>query len=195
MRVREPRLFIKLIVFLCILLAGSVILTSDRAGQNIGNPIDSYNGVDVYENGLPIEKCHGSHFSQDGYYYGERWQCVEFVKRYYYEALGHRMPDTKGHARDFFDNSVASGKKNYQRDLIQFCNGDETIPQVDDLLVFTDTEFGHVAIVSQVGNNSIEIVQQNAPDQTRQELPLVIINGCCWVGKDKPPAGWLRKGD
>lgn len=37
-----------------------------------------------------------------GYYYGYKWQCVEYIKRFYYEAKGHKMPDSYGNAKDFW---------------------------------------------------------------------------------------------
>ena len=49
----------------------------------IGTVLDHENGVAIYSNGDEAYKSHGKHFSKDGYYYGRRWQCVEFVKRYY----------------------------------------------------------------------------------------------------------------
>ena len=67
--------------------------------------LDSYRGVPVYDNGLLYFRNHGKNYSKDGYYFGQKWQCVEFVKRFYYQAKNHRMPDVMGHAKSFFDFS------------------------------------------------------------------------------------------
>ncbi|SUD83261.1 Uncharacterised protein [Stutzerimonas stutzeri] len=56
--------------------------------------------------------CKGGNLSKDGYNLGLRYQCVEFVKRYYFERHGHRMPDTYGHAKSFFDPSLGDGALN-----------------------------------------------------------------------------------
>jgi hypothetical protein len=60
----------------------------------------------VYYNG-GVANVVGRNVSVDGYNLGLKYQCVEFVKRYYYQHLGHKMPDTYGHAKDFFDRNVA----------------------------------------------------------------------------------------
>ena len=75
----------------------------------------------------------------DFYYYGYKWQCVEYIKRFYYEAKGHKMPDVYGNAKDFFDANVEHGTLNEKRGLIQYKNGEDEKPKIDDILVFTDT--------------------------------------------------------
>lgn len=50
---------------------------------------------------------------RDGYNVGLRYQCVEFVKRYYsLEHYAHRMPNSYGHAKDLFDPRVEDGAMN-----------------------------------------------------------------------------------
>ena len=71
------------------------------------------------------------------------------------------MPDVYGHAKDFFDTSVPHGELNKSRNLLQYKNGENEKPQVDDLLVFNDTTYGHVVIITEVGNDYIEVIQQN----------------------------------
>jgi len=66
--------------------------------------IDSYKSVPVYYNNLDRTDDNRETFSSDGYYYGLRWQCVEYVKRFYYVAKQHRMPNVFGDAKDFFEN-------------------------------------------------------------------------------------------
>ncbi len=158
----------------------------------IGAVIDNYKGVAVYYNGSDVDCSHGQYYSNDGYYYGQKWQCVEFVKRFYFEALKHRMPDTFGNAKDFLDNRVPSGKLNHRRGLLQYRNGSIDKPQVDDLLVFTYGQYGHVAIISKVGDDFIEVVQQNVEGHTRQVLPLSIKSGRYNIGDGTQPVGWLR---
>src|SRR4051812_4334378 len=122
-----------------------------------GVPIDNYKGVFVYDNGPLVFKSHGRHYSPNGYYWGQRWQCVEFVKRFYDQAKDHRMPDVWGHAKDFFDGSIPQGGMNERRGLRQFRNGGDAMPALDDLFVFNGG-YGHVGIVSEVTSNSVEIV-------------------------------------
>ncbi|MFA0963395.1 hypothetical protein AB9P05_16445 [Roseivirga sp. BDSF3-8] len=48
----------------------------------------------------------GRNLTPDGYNLGLKYQCGEFMKRYYYLHLNHKMPDSYGHARDFFNPSL-----------------------------------------------------------------------------------------
>ena len=63
----------------------------------VGEPVDAFNGVAVYYNG-GVQNVEGRNLAPDGYNLGLRYQCVEFVKRYYHQRFGHKMPQDKGHA-------------------------------------------------------------------------------------------------
>jgi len=162
----------------------------------IGEKIDSLNGVAVFYNG-GVDNVSGRNTTDDGYNLGLKYQCVEFVKRYYYEYLQHKMPDSYGHAKDFFDKTLTDGQKNKQRNLTQYRNPSQTKPKVDDLLIFDATisnKYGHVAIISKVTENEIEIVQQNPGPfgKSRINIPLENINGK-WNINNERVLGWLRK--
>jgi len=188
----KKTIYVLISIFLAMTLLG-VILYLNRDEAKVEREIDSYKSVVVYDNGKNIENNYGRHYSEDGYYYGEKWQCVEFVKRFYYDAKRHRIPDVLGNAKDFFDSAVPQGKLNHRRGLLQFRNGDNVRPEVDDLLVFTGGKYGHVAIITVVNEDSIEIIQQNVKGQPRQILSLTIKKDQYYVGTTNPPAGWLRK--
>ena len=87
----------------------------------VGQKMDSLNNVVVYYNG-GVGNVEGRKLTDAGYNLGLKYQCVEFVKRYYYIALNHKMPDSYGHAKDFFDPDVKDGQKNEQRNLFQYTN-------------------------------------------------------------------------
>lgn len=159
----------------------------------IGKSIDKFNSVDVYENGN-FGNVSGRNVTDDGYNLGLKYQCVEFVKRYYFEVYQHKMPNSYGNALDFFQKGLTSGKLNKDRDLIQFQNGGKSKPKIGDLIVFDGTEgnpYGHVAIISKVDDNSIEIIQQNSIT-SRKTLQLSIENKC-WIVSNSTALGWLRK--
>lgn len=186
------RLFkIILIIAFIVAICGIVYLKYDS--MKIGERIDSYKNVDVYYNGILYTKAYGKNYDESGYYYGQKWQCVEYIKRFYHQAKGVKMPDVYGNAKDFFDPKLGQGQLNKGRGLIQYRNGDNVKPQPDDLLVFTDTSFGHVAIVTEVASDYIEVIQQNVYGQTRARFELVTEGGNFFVGKKRKPAGWLRK--
>ncbi len=50
-----------------------------------GTVIDQYKDIAVYSNGNNYMSSHGLNYSSDDYYFGYKWQCVEYVKRFYYE--------------------------------------------------------------------------------------------------------------
>lgn len=157
----------------------------------VGGVVDHWRGVPVRANGLPYDRSVGSHSSASGYYYGRQWQCVEFVKRYYFDAHGHAMPDVMGHAREFFDPSLEQGGWNAKRGMFQFWNGAGEAPRVDDLMVWNEGPYGHVAVVTRVEENMVEVVQQNVRQGSRQFFTLSREEGFR-VGDGKKPAGWLR---
>lgn len=166
-------------------------LAVDRS--KIGTVIDQFNGVKVYYNGS-VGNVSGRNLSKDGYNLGQKYQCVEFIKRYYYERFNHKMPDSYGHAKDFFDAAVMDGQINPKRNLLQFHNGSPTKPEVEDIIVLGWSKHGHVAIISQVNEHEIEIVQQNpGPNSpSRVTYPLIYQNGK-WKIDHFRVLGYLRK--
>lgn len=170
-----------------IVIAGSVVIVAfvsflllrkvnPNPKYEIGQALDSLNGVKVYYNG-GVGHTGKRNTSKDGYNIGITYQCVEFVKRYYYEYYHHKMPDSYGNAKDFFDSSVKDGKINKSRNLIQFSNPSRYKPEVGDLVIFDGhggNPYGHVAIISHVGTRYIEIIQQNpgpfAPSRVNFDL-------------------------
>ena len=164
--------------------------------MEVGDKVDSLNGVYVYYNNS-VGNVSGRNTTSDGYNLGLKYQCVEFVKRYYYEHLDHRMPDSYGHAKDFFVKGLADGKLVKHRNLIQYTNPSTSKPKVNDLLVYDATTFnkyGHVAIISKVTDNKIEIIQQNpgALAPSRETYKLIEKDGK-WKIEQGKALGWLRK--
>jgi hypothetical protein len=166
------------------------------ATTSVGDPVDSLHGVVVYYNGN-VGNVAERNVSADGYNIGLKYQCVEFVKRYYFEHLHHKMPDSYGHAKDFFDHSIVDGGENKRRNLMQFTNPSVSKPQLDDLLIYSETKYnpyGHVAIVSNVDDDGIEVIQQNPGTyaSSRGRFPLTHKNGKWRIDNDRI-LGWLRK--
>ena len=163
--------------------------------HTVGEQIDDLNGVAIYFNG-GVNTVEGRNLTPDGYNLGLRHQCVEFVKRYYFERYDHRMPDSYGHARDFFDRSLPDGGFNARRGMLQFSNGSNTRPEPDDLVVFRPwlfNRYGHVAIVASVDAASLQIAQQNAGPfgQSRESFPVAYRDGK-WFIEHSRVLGWLR---
>ncbi len=158
--------------------------------------VDEFNGVKVYYNGQ-VGNVYGRNTTADGYNLGLRYQCVEFAKRYYYEYFDHKMPNSYGHAKDFFDRSLNDGAYNKARDLKQYKNNGRHKPKKNDLLVYGATPyngFGHLAIITNVNQNSIGIIQQNPGlgNPTRETIPMSTSNGRFKI-EYQYILGWLRK--
>ncbi|MFM1791946.1 MAG: hypothetical protein RLZZ252_300 [Bacteroidota bacterium] len=169
-------------------------LQTNPISLSIGDKVDSLNGVYVYYNGN-IGHVLERNVSKDGYNIGLKYQCVEFVKRYYYQHYKHKMPDSYGHAKDFFNKNLSDGAVSKARNLTQFTNQSKYKPKVGDIIVFdghSGNPYGHVAIISVVSDQSIEIVQQN-PGPTapsRETLLLTNNNGKFEI---ESCLGWLGK--
>lgn len=187
-----------LFLMLCCICGGYVYyqyfyLEQLEVKDKLGQVIDQFNGVNVYYNGK-VSNVIGRNVTDDGYNLGQKYQCVEFIKRYYYQRFNHKMPDSYGHAKDFFNSAIADGKFNPQRNLLQFHNGSATKPQVEDILVLGKSWYGHVAIISKVTDNEIEIIQQNpGPNvSSRVSYPLIFKNGL-WFIDNYRVLGYLRQ--
>ena len=157
-----------------------------------GDVIGKLDDVNVYFNDYKI-KSKKVKLAPDGYRIGIEYQCVEFVKRYYYEYYNHKMPNVWGHARDYFNVNLSDGAYNKERNLYQYKNGSSKKPKKGDLLVYNNGKYGHVAIVSDVSDNSISIIHQNAGRfrPVRMKHSMKNENGK-WVVENSSLLGWLR---
>lgn len=162
--------------------------------ENVGDTLDVFNGVYVFYN-KSINNTSGRNVSDDGYNIGLKWQCVEFVKRYYFEHLNHKMPNSYGHAKDFYNSKIKDGQLNTDRNLLQFTNGSQSKPEVNDLVIFDGhlfNPYGHVAMISKVEDREIEIVQQNVGKKSRDTFDLRFEDSV-WKIEANDVLGWLRK--
>lgn len=165
---------------------------ADAVWPPIHSQVGSYKEVPIYSNGEHVYQSHGKHYAGDGYYYGHKWQCVEFIKRFYHLAYAHHMPSVWGHAKDYFDTAIPHGHINPARGMLQFHNGMQDKPAPDDLLVWNHEPYGHVAIITKVTDQSITIAQQNIKHAPIKELPLTHHDKHWLINPSTPPAGWLR---
>ncbi len=171
-----------------------VVSSFNMIEPKIGDIIDTYEGIPVFYNGKSITHVKGRNLSADGYNYGLKWQCVEYVKRFYHQKYGHKMPNSYGHAKEFFNKNLGDIAYNPDRGLMQYKNVRYDKPQVNDILVYDSYKtnpFGHIGIISEVGPDYIMLVQQNVGKKTRQKLKLVEYNGIYTVA-DFDVLGWLR---
>lgn len=142
-------------------------------------------------------------------YMGYKWQCVEFARRFLYLNYGVVFTDV-GMAYEIFtlrflrhvvDDSILP--------LRAYQNGSQMKPTAGSLLIWAEGgEFertGHVAIITQVLDNKVRIVEQNvlhhklpAGQQWTRELPLNTDNGSYTLSDtftDTTILGWMIQTD
>jgi len=181
--------------FLATVFVLSILLSFTSFNFEIGQVIDNFNNVPVYYNGKNFTNVTGRNTTPDGYNLGLKYQCVEYVKRYYYYKYNHKMPNSYGHAKDLFDTELGDKEFNKDRGLMQYRNSRYEMPKVGDILVYgayNGNPFGHTGIISKVTADEIEFVQQNFGDKSRQTLKLVEFMGIYTIA-DYNIYGWLRK--
>lgn len=171
-----------------------VFLFTSSYTPRVGEVIDSFNGVSVFYNGKDYTNVHGRNLTPDGYNLGLKYQCVEYVKRYYLKIFNHKMPDASGNAKDLFDDSLSDVALNAKRGLMQFRNVRHEKPKINDILVYgrsPGNPFGHVGIITKVTDDEIEFIQQNHGMKSRQKLKLSVFQGIYNI-VDYDILGWLR---
>ncbi|MBP8966207.1 MAG: CHAP domain-containing protein, partial [Paludibacteraceae bacterium] len=145
----------KLYLFLFIILSCFIIRGQTNCVTPFGTLLGSFNGVDAYSN------CNTNYYSEihnywGGTYTGIKWQCVEYVNRYYKIVYGLDLFGTKcfGNANSYYSNAKNAG-------LLAYPNGGSIAPQVGDILCSNGMTYGHVAIVMEVGTNFVKVIHQN----------------------------------
>jgi len=119
-----------------------------------GTILASYKGIPARSNqNYPYGSCGG------GSVYGLQYQCVEYVRRFYYLVKGietrEGMTEKRWeHANSFFKTAAGKG-------LDAFENGGPAPPVPDDILAFLGGPYGHVAIITAVTDDHIEFIEQN----------------------------------
>jgi len=147
-----------------------ISLSSCSLPLQCGDTIGSFNGVTAHYNSGDINSCEDErHISSDGYSYGFKWQCVEYIRRYYKDVFDHEMTRW-GHASGYHEQDIKNGGFNETRQLTQYDNGME-MPQVHDIIVWRG-KYGHVAIVTKVEDGYVHTIAQNVGEYCEARLEL-----------------------
>lgn len=169
------------------------------AAQPAGTSLGSFNGVTAYSNGSSTANVHGSSCvngcdtTRGGIYLGLKWQCVEYIRRYYYSVFGLDLAARhRGDAKTWYDNAPKMG-------LQQHPNEGTVAPQPGDILTSNTGRHGHVAIVRSVSGNQVCVIQQNLTNDYGDAntcLSLSAAGGRYTVGnfpQGLTIRGWLRR--
>ena len=131
-------------------------------------------------------------------YTGERWQCVEFARRYL--IINYNITfDSVENAYNIFDLSYfISLKNNMIIPIRKYINGSSISPHIGSLLIW-DMNYkntGHVAIITNIYDDYITIAEQNYNDMSwngnsySRKLKLVVDNGRYYI-VNKNILGWI----
>ncbi|WP_435893942.1 CHAP domain-containing protein [Oceaniferula spumae] len=160
--------------------------------SGVGKVVEREQGIAVYAYDSEPPAIRGKSTAKDGYCYGEKWQSTEFVRRFYDVGFNYRMPYDPGYAKNYFNPEIAHGAINPALGLVQYKNNHAHKPEAGDLLVFIEGKRGHIALISKVDGDVVEVVQQNMEDQPRAQMQLEWRNNGWRITGQKEPAGWLR---
>ncbi len=137
---------------------GTVLGVASGDVKSYSSDYDTADGV-VY----PNRASYRSYY--DGIYMGYKWQCVEFARRWLYVNKGYIFDDV-AMAYEIFDlRTVREIQTNKTLPLKAFKNGSARHPEEGCLLIWEEggafERTGHVAIVTEVTNQYVRIIEQN----------------------------------
>jgi glutathionylspermidine amidase/synthetase len=160
-----------------------------QAAGSVAVYSSDYDSVD--QNELPDRSAFRS--MVDGHHMGFKWQCVELARRWMYQTSGYVFEDI-AMAYDIFRlRHVSVIKDGSILPLNSFRNGSLRRPERGCLMIWDEGgEFevtGHVAVVTEVTDTCVRIVEQNVEDSVwredeswSRELPArVDKDGLFWV--------------
>lgn len=176
-------------ILIIFFIFSSKIAFSDPYGTLLGN----FNNINVYSNGTSGNVSNEYNYV-NGTNTGMKWQCVEYVNRYYLSIYNMNIRIAGHNAVDYYPNASARGLSSYP-------NNGTISPQVGDLLCFSGNTYGHVAIVREVGANYLKVAQQNVSNSASDvnyNVSMSVSSGHYGVsgssiGSNYVCQGWLRK--
>ncbi|MFQ3189376.1 MAG: glutathionylspermidine amidase/synthetase [Paraglaciecola sp.] len=146
----------------------------------------------------------------DGIYMGYKWQCVEFARRWLYVNKGYIFNDVAMAYEIFRLRYVRDIVNSIELPLNAFKNGSQRRPEPGCLLIWDEggefEETGHVAIITEVYEDKIRVVEQNQdfskwPDGqgfSREIKAKIESSGDYWLrcpSNDSTILGWVVQTD
>jgi len=167
-------------------IGDSIFILYGQSAPSCGTVLASYNSIPAYSNGSDQHyetDCDPAPSKHPPYgAYGEQFQCTEYVKRYYSQALG--MPAAAhwiGDASEYGSALWATPKG-----LTFFPNIGPVPPNAGDILTFLDaeslpdgTQVGHVAIITNVSTSTVAFIEQNWSTSEGTTLPSLSYTSSC----------------
>lgn len=132
-----------------------------------GDVIGDYGGAEAHSNGPCTARYNGVFERTDCSLSENRaYQSDEYARRFYQNAMGMDTSGWSGYGGSYYE--TASGKG-----LGAYPNGGSVPPQPDDILALSGgrEDYGHVAIITEIGNDYVKVIEQNwARDRARDKI-------------------------
>lgn len=200
----------QLILSLLIAIFSSFVSADSAAIEPCGETLGSSTSNPAIFRGVPARSNHPYQRDPDNScqgqgFLGYQFQCVEFIRRFYHDALGVDMSYAagwQGNAITYLPETLVGGLNVGvgKRGLITFRNGEVCArPWLDDIIVFGNGPdgAGHVAIVGGANSDQLTLIEQNWSSTGFFSLP---VNRDSTSGKwSAPPRanytveGWARR--
>lgn len=123
--------------------------------------------------------------------YGDQYQCVEYVRRFYSLAMNVDTTSWQFYNADqYYKAATTLG-------LIALPNGGSNPPAANDIVVFEGGPAGHAAVATAVSPTAVNIIEQNWSYNGTASLVLTSSNSSYVVsraGSKYVVLGWLREG-
>lgn len=151
--------------------------------------------VEAYGNDVYGQPCNDFRLLSDCMAYagnshtGAKWDSAEFVSRYLITRRNH-SPVWHGPAKYWYKNGYG---------MFRMSNCGSVRPQIGDMMVSEGGSHGHAAIVREVGDHSVTVIQQNWFESPKDNSYTLFMsnsgNDYCVsdFGDGYPVIGWLRE--
>ncbi|KDO25599.1 hypothetical protein SPRG_08898 [Saprolegnia parasitica CBS 223.65] len=139
-----------------------------RRASPFGTLLGTRDGVEVYSSRGGNRGNFKSHF-HNGHFTGVRWQCVELARRYLLVQFGVTF-ESIGFAYEIFEPTTrfANVATRFLEPVTRHRNGSATRPTKGSLLIWNhggiNTYTGHVAVIVDVQDSHVDIIEQNMDD-------------------------------
>ncbi len=150
---------------------------------NWGTALAAYRNVTAFSNGSGCLCCQGT--------YGYQYQCVEYAKRFYGEAMHFSSTGWSGDGSDYYGSAETKGLRVFDQD-------GAVKPKENDIICFSGGAAGHVGIITSVGAAYVDMIDQNRTTSSAdnpKRLTMEVIDGTYRIHSfsgSYPVQGWLR---
>ncbi len=161
--------------------------------------LGTYNGVEIRSNETATYNSRTNN-SVGGVITGLKWQCVEFVRRYYLQTYDINLRSMyTGDANTWFDHAA-------DMNLAANPQGSTVRPEIGDILTSDGGPSGHIAIIRSVTDSQVCVAEQNFNNHNGSDGESGDVNHCMnMTGNSSqgysvggfssgyPIRGWLRQ--